>query len=295
MQAQGVNWNDLRYVLAAARSGTLAAAAQASGVDATTVARRLAAVERALGARLFDRIDGRLVATAAGEATVRCAEAIEHELFGLEAAIAGRDTAAAGTVRMTSVHTLLAGYLLARLGELRARHPAIELELIAETSHLSLMRREADLAVRMSRPEGGSVVVRRLARLAYAVYAPQALAGADPATLPWIGYEERYGHLPEAQWVLRRYPQARVVLRASVGALVLEAVRAGLGVAVLPCYLAGGDPALVRMTEPVLLREAWLLLHRALRRTARVRAVADWVSECFEADRALFTGGLDPR
>ncbi|MCC7411142.1 MAG: LysR family transcriptional regulator [Gammaproteobacteria bacterium] len=289
-----MNWIDLRYVLAAARGGTLAAAARAVSADATTVARRLAASERTLGARLFDRIDGRLVPTAAGEVALQRAEAIEQEMLALEQAIGGRDGALWGSVRMTSVNALLCGYLVPRLGDFRVRYPDIVLELVADTSHLNLSRREADLALRMSRPEGGGVVTRRLARLAYAVYAGRELtarAGADPAQLPWIRYEDRYAHLPEAQWVARRYPGAPVVLRASVGVLSLEAVRAGLGVALLPCYLADVDPDLRRLGAPVSLREVWLILHADLKRTARVRALADWLAAQFERDAALFAGG----
>ncbi|MGD9602406.1 MAG: LysR family transcriptional regulator [Gammaproteobacteria bacterium] len=288
------NWNDVRYLLAAARAGTLAGAAKATRVDATTVARRLAAIERALGSCLFERLDGRLVPTAAGQAALRHAADAERALREIEAVSAGVEGEPGGTVRVSAVGSLLSHYLLPRLHAFTARWPGLTLELIADTAHADLMQREADLALRMVRPEAGSLVARRLARVGYAAYAQARLAhtlSADPATWPWIAYEHRFEHLPEAQWRRRLAGPARIALRTTVGAATFDAARAGLGVAVLPCYAADSvDAGLQRLTDPVTLREVWLVAERRERRLAPVRTAHTWLAEQFERDRSLFDG-----
>jgi len=198
-KSQATNWNDLRYLLAVAQGGTLSAAARRLRVDETTVARRLAAAETALGARLFDRVDGVLRLTTAGEVAVAHAERVEREMHALGNRIAGADAAVAGTVRLTAVPILVNHLLVPALPDLYAAHPLLRLELIAEPRNLSLTKREADIALRLARPRGGgTAVARRIGRLDYAVFAPRR---GDPDRLPWITYEEGMDELPQAKWI----------------------------------------------------------------------------------------------
>ncbi len=290
-----LNWNDARYLLATARSGTVAAAARVTGVDATTVARRIAAIERVLGSRLFERVGGRLVPTAAGQAVVRHAAEAERALREIEAVRGPGDAEPSGTVRISAVGSLLSGFLIPRLPDFARRYPAIVPELIADTAHADLIQREADIALRMVRPATGSLVVKRLTRVAYAAYATDALLGGGrPRTLeqlPWVIYEQRFEHLPEARWRRKHVPGARTIARTTVGAPVFDAVVAGLGAAMLPCYRADGMPGLRRLSEPVPLREIWLVVDRQQRRLPGVRAAYAWLSEVFEQERALFAAG----
>ncbi len=278
---QAENWNDLRYLLAVARGGTLSAAARRLRVNETTVARRLAAAEAALGARLFERVDGAMQPTAAGEAAIAHAERIEREVQALQGRIAGADAAVAGTVRLTSVPIVVNRLLVPALPDLLAAHPLLRLELIAEPRNLSLTKREADIALRLARPQGGGpAVARRVGRLDYAVYGPR---DGDADALPWITYEEGLDELPQAKWIAAATRGAAVppALMASDAETILAAVGAGVGKSLLPCAVAEREAGLRRLGDagPVLSRELWLLVHADLRRLARIEAVIRWIEQ----------------
>jgi len=184
---QPTNWNDLRYLLAVGRGRTLAAAARLLAVDDTTVARRLAALQASIGARLCQRLaDGTLQLTRAGERAALHAERIEREIGQLDGALSGADSAVSGTVRVTAVPIVVNHLLVPAAPRLLARHPELQLELVAEARDLSLTRREADLALRLARPRSGGarVTARRVGMLRYEVYAATSCSlrrGAGPA------------------------------------------------------------------------------------------------------------------
>jgi DNA-binding transcriptional LysR family regulator len=273
-----MNWDDLRYVLAVGRAGSLSATARLLGVNQTTVARRLAGAEVGLGARLFLRTDGRFRPTEAGEAALAQAERAEHAFGELERAVAGGDAVPTGTVRVTTVPLLANRLLVAALPALHARHERVRVELIAEPRDLSLTKREADIALRLARPHSGTALARRIGRLDYVVFGP------DPAprhTLPWISYVDDLAHLPQARWMAAA-ERASVVpapLAANDAEAILQAVQAGLGKSLLPCFLAGQVPCVAPLggRAPVLSRELWLLVHPDLRPLARVAAVIAWL------------------
>jgi len=282
-----MDWNDLRYVLAVSRSGTLSAAARRLRVDQTTVTRRLAGIERATGVRLFDRIEGRLVATDAGRIAVARAERIEAEAQALAAELSGADKDAAGVVRLTAVPSIVNHALVPRLGGLLSRYPRLGLEIVGVPGDLSLSKREADMAIRLARPPGGTALCRRIGEIAYAVYGPQ---GAPGKTLPWITYDEAHAHLPQARWIARHGgAPAEQRLKLNDAESLLQAVRTGLGRSLLPTFIANADPRLVRLSpEPsVLEREVWLLVHPDLRPLPRVSVVLDWVCDIFAGLDAL--------
>ncbi len=283
---QGMEWSDLRHVLAVARAGTLAAAARRLGVNQTTVSRRIAAAETALGVRLFDRVDGVLRPTREGEAAVTRAAQIEREVDALARGIGGADASPDGVVRLTTVPILANRLLVPALPKLCAAYPLLQVELIAESRNLHLTRREADIAVRLARPEAGTALVRRIGQLDYAVYGPRRGAADD---LPWITYEDGLGHLPQARWIAAQVQSREPApLRANDAEAILQAVRAGLGKSLLPCLVADDEKGLRRMgnAKAVLSREIWLLVHRELRNQARIAAVIDWLRGLMPADRA---------
>ncbi len=272
------DWNGLQYVLSLARAGSHAAAARRLGLDATTVARRVRALETALGARLFERgPDGNWRPTQAGEIAVVRAEAMEAEMATLSVAVRGIDAAAAGTVRVTAVPLLINRVLVPAAPALMARHPGLELELIADIRDLSLTRREADIAIRLTRPGpevGDRVVARRIGTLDYAVYA--ADDAVDP---PWLSYEGSMAHLPQARW-MNRAGERRSAVTVNDGETLLHGVAAGLGRAILPCLVADGVPGLRRLPwdgDPMPGREIWVLTLPDLRHLARVAAVLGWI------------------
>jgi len=284
---QQANWNDLRYLLAVARGETLAGAARLIGVDDTTVARRLQALQRRLGIPLYQRsADGTLALTRAGERAVLRAERIEREIGALGAELTGTDGAAAGAVRVTAVPIVANRILIPASAALLTRHPGLQLDIIGEARDLSLTRREADLALRLARPRTGGtrVLARRVGALHYAAYAPAVCPPREIEKLPWITYDEAMAHLPQARWIAARAAdrgETIAALRVADADSVLEAVIAGLGRSLLPSAIAAGETRLRRIGSgrggPALSRELWLLVHRELKSLARIEAVIDWI------------------
>jgi len=284
---QSMNWNDLRYVLAISRGRTLAAAARMLRVDDTTVARRLSALQEAIGARLYQRLaDGVLQPTASGERAALHAERIEREISMLAAALSGADDSASGTVRVTSVPIIVNHVLVPAAGILLKRHPRLELELIADARDLSLTRREADLALRLARPKTGGTRVRarRVGTVRYEVYAASSCSPREAKRLPWITYDEAMAHLPQARWIAAAAGNDEIAsVRVNDAEAVLEAVIAGLGRSLLPSVVADRDSRLRKLGgqsgTPALTRELWLLAHSDLRTLGRIEAVVRWIEQ----------------
>src|SRR5690242_600628 len=156
-----MEWDEVRYFLAVARGRSLIAAAKALKVSAATVARRIDALETRLGARLFDRQQSGYALTGSGEAIRTEAEAAEEAILALERKARGRDLGVFGTVRIAATDDIAAHVIAPQLASFRAHHPGIELEIVAQMEVLNLTRREADIAVRSTRPDGGDLVARR--------------------------------------------------------------------------------------------------------------------------------------
>ena len=179
-----LDWDDLRYFLAVAHEGTLARAATALGINATTVGRRLTALEERVGARLLDRTPTGFVLTSAGRDLLPHAERMQAEALSLEREVLGRDQHASGVVRVTATEMLATRFITPHLQRLHARYPAITLELECTNRNVSLARREADIALRLAKPHEENVVTRRLSPIPLALYATRSTsnAGASPRT-----------------------------------------------------------------------------------------------------------------
>jgi DNA-binding transcriptional LysR family regulator len=276
-----MGWDDFRYVLAVARTKAIAPAARALRVDATTVARRLSRVELALQTKLFERKDGYLRPTEAGADVIERAERIETEATAIVERAAGVDAAVSGSVRVTSVPLLVSRLLLPGVGSLIDAHPALVLEVVADPCNLSVMLRDADIALRLARPDREQqAIARRLTQLPYAVYAPRQ---GDARRLPWITYEEGMSSLPHVAWINRAIKQegSRPVLLVNDSETALHAIKQGYGKSLLPCLVADREPELRRSSgaRPVLERELWLLINPGLRHLARIEAVVAWIED----------------
>jgi DNA-binding transcriptional LysR family regulator len=288
-ELQMLNWNDLRYVLAISRGRTLAAAARLLGVDDTTVARRLVAVQEAIGARLYQRLaDGTLQLTTSGERAALHAERMEREICALDGALTGADDVVSGTVRITSVPIIVNHILVPAAQILLKRHPKLRLEFVADARDLSLTRGETDLALRLARPKTGGtkVMARRVGTMGYDVYASASYSARDAKVLPWITYDEAMAYLPQARWIAAtavRSHERIAAVHVNDAEALLEAVIAGLGRSLLPCVVADGDPRLrrigVKRGVSLLSRELWLLKHSELRRLGRIEAVVKWIEQ----------------
>lgn len=284
----GLDWDDLRYFAELARTGSLSAAARRLKVDHSTVARRVGGLEESLGVRLFDRLPRGWVLTADGEQMAERVERVEADIFSLGSFARGRSGTLSGTVRVSAPPAFASLFLMPRLGLLRERHPGIELELIGEMRLANLTRREADLALRIGRPEGASMIVRRLPDFHYGLFGRRDYVERVPeAEWTLLGHDETLEQSPPQQW-LRRYAAGRpLVIRSNDITGLFNAVRAGLGVAVLSGYMAELAPELVCIAhgDPELRRELWMVVHADVRRSPSVRAVMDTIIDIVERDR----------
>lgn len=283
---QTLNWNDLRYILAVARTGTLALAARKLKANETTVSRRLARVELTLSARLFDRVNGRYLPTRSGEQVIQQAERAEQAVKELTTAVAGTDASASGTVRVTTIPLLANRLLVPSLKTLYEQHPELRIELCSNPRNLDVTKREADIALRPARPHREHrAVARRIGQLAYAVYGRK---GRAYTTLPWIMFEDEMAELPHVAWIGRAMKQDGASpprLLVNDGEVVVHALLAGLGKSLLPCAVGDRLPGLKRLSgrEPVVVRELWTMIHPDLRRLPRITAVTGWIEKSLEA------------
>jgi DNA-binding transcriptional LysR family regulator len=286
LQGSQMNWDDIRYLVALYREGSIAAVARRFGVDQTTVSRRLKAVESQLGSRLFERHQGRWTASAAGQAILAKAVEIEEQIASLVrlSETAGDDIA--GVVRITALDFVARDFLMPGLGSLLEAHPALDIELVTTDQSLSLARREADIALRFSRPPDGNLVIRRLAGIPFGVYLSRH---QPPAAASWVAYDHNLAELPEARWLAQHQPQAGIRFRNNSLNNLLDAARLGLGKAILPVHMAERDPELQPWQDAgvILERDLWLVIHPESRHTPKIRAVSDWIVDRFKGGSGL--------
>lgn len=289
-----MNWEDLRFFLAVAHSASLSEAGRRLGVSQPTVSRRLAAMEARMGVSLIDRTERGHRLTAAGNDILATAEHVEEEIAGISRRVYGRDHQISGNLRITCTDVMANCYLTEKLAGFVTQNPGIDLNLICSLQHLSLTRREADVALRVTAKPPEALIGRRLAGVAVGVF---AAASADPiseqislADADWIGWqEETYNRMV----IAAKFPEARIRHKTDDMLVIAAMARAGLGLVVLPCYVGDTDPGLRRVVpEPAdeHIMDLWVLTHPDLRRAARVRAVTEFIADCVTSDRDLFEG-----
>lgn len=265
----------MRYFLELGRQGKLSGAARALQVEHSTVSRRVGALEQQLGVRLFDRLPKSWSLTSEGEALLAHARRIEDEALAF-ARTSLSVGALQGPVRISAPPVFASAFLMPRLAELRHRWSGITIELIGEARVANLYRREADLAIRMARPEEPGLATRPLAHLGYGLYATPDWAGRPPDEWHFIGYDDTGVGWSPRPWLDKLAADRPVVLRTNDIASIYQACRAGFGVALLPHFVARGDPALVTIPAQFcgIQRELWMVIHPDVRRSPRVREVA---------------------
>lgn len=269
-----------------ARSGNLKAAAAALTLNHSTLFRRLNALERDLGSKLFERLASGYRPTASGARMIEAAERMEAEALALDRELTGRDTRLSGQLRVTCSETLAYGGLTSEVARFRATHPGITVDMSVDNRVLDLSRREADVALRVTRPSQGDLFGRKLNDVRWALYASRDYLIANPAPkritdLPsheligWIDARTK-----AAEWLARNVPPETMGFRTTGPVNQFVAAKAGLGIALLPTYLAK-DTELVRVLGPLkdLTTELWIVTHKSLKDTARVRAFMDIVGD----------------
>jgi DNA-binding transcriptional LysR family regulator len=196
-----------------------------------------------------------------------------------------------GLVRLTAARALADNFLIDHLGGIHERYPDLDLELIGDNRVVSLARREADIALRLGSPKDSNLLARRLASIAFGLYAsPAQRDKLDSACKEsFIGYDRDSDFIFEASWLTRQFPNGRFAFRTNSQMSQAAAARAGFGIALLPRYLAANDPGLVPVSfaEPLPKRDVWLLTRRDLAKAPSIRAVSDYLVELFRRERHL--------
>jgi DNA-binding transcriptional LysR family regulator len=294
-----LNWDDLRFLLALRRAGSLGAAARLLKVEPSTASRRLGSLEAALGAKLAARTPEGLVLNEAGLAASDLAETMERGILELVGRIGGDDQRPQGIVRLATTESM-ATFLMRGLVPLREAHPLIQIELVVSSTSLDLTRREADVALRLFRETNPTLIARKVGEIGWSVFASREYVerkGIVPgeslelAGLAVVGYKDPVSRAPGPSWLAANTRPAQIVLSGDSVSSVVNAVRAGLGVSALPCFLVADHPTLVRLTPAVVARgEAFIVIPPDHRDTSRVRLVMDALASLFERERALLEG-----
>ncbi|WP_417579709.1 LysR family transcriptional regulator [Pelagibacterium sp.] len=292
-----MNWDDIRIFLAIAREGQILAAARGLGVNHATVARRLSALEDAMGARLFVRRTNGCDLTAEGEALLERAESMESAALNAQSAIGGTDASISGAVRVGAPDGFGVGFLAQRLGTLRARHPALTIQLVPVPRSFSLSRREADIAITVARPTEGRLVYRKLVDYRLGLYAsldyvkqygqPSTLADLNEHSL--VGHVEDLIFTPSLDYAGDIWKGWRSDIEVSSALGQTEAVRGGGGIGILHDFLARQHTELIPvLPDTGLDRSYWMVMHEDVRAIKRVSVVADFIAETVTSARGNF-------
>lgn len=292
------SWDDVRYFLALAEARSLAGAGRALGVRHTTVARRVSQLEEDLGVTLITRSTDGVQLTPAGERALEHARAAGGAMDALELSVRDDDERVEGTVRVT-VSEAFSGYLARRLAVLRQTYPNLDIHLLTGNRTFDLSRGEADFAVRHAPTEDGTLKIRKLADLAWSVYACRSYLADRPRpqtveelrSHPVIGYDDSMSRTDGAVWLRNNDFDDRVVMRVNSIPAAVNACLGGLGVVPLPCFLALDEPQLVRLLDDAIsVRDSYLVMHPDAARPRRVRVVIDHILALVEQDRAAIEG-----
>lgn len=279
-------WDDFRLVKEIAEARGLAGAAERLGVNHSTVFRRLGQIEERLGVKLFERHRAGYALTTAGEEMALLAGRMDDDVASFARKLAGQGIAPAGELRVTTNDTLLVHLLTPIFARFCAQYPDVRLDLVLSNQALNLSKRDADVAIRATDNPPATLVGRRTATIAWAIYGradfpqpePAELGGLDGRT--WVALGDNLAGLKAARFVRERVAPEKIVYKVNTVLGLTEAVEAGIGIGPLPCFIADARPALVRLSppNPDFSTGLWLLTHQDLRQSARVRVFLDFVA-----------------
>ncbi len=281
-----MQWDDLRVFLAVAQAGSLRRAARALGFGQPTVIRHLRQLEQSLGTRLFERTPDGHRLTKWGQHLLPMAQSMADAATAIDRRRMAFGDDAGGVVRVAAGEWV-ARFLAPHLADLAGAHRDLTVELDETHMEPDLDRREADLFIRHGLPARGHLVRVGLGTIAAAIYGATRLVEAQPATrtdsrwraCPWVAYDAPHEYFRTMAWLMEHLGDQRPRVRASRFSLQVEAIRAGAGLGVLPCFVGDADPALVRLTAPIaeLSADYWLLVHPDLKTVPRVRLLSAWI------------------
>lgn len=295
-----IDWDDFRFVLAIVRGGSVSAAAKQLGVDHATVIRRVDRLEKHLSAKLFERRKTGYLLTEAGQRVADSAEAMESTIVANQEQVGGSVARLTGTVRIGAPDGFGTAFLAPRLAPFVDRYPDLDLQLVATARLFSLSKREADIAISLTMPKEGRIVGRKLLDYRLGLYAapgylgrfPEITSRQDLTQHRFVGYIEELLFTPELDYLPQVSPRISARFRSANLIAQLNATLSGFGIAVLPHFMASDYPQLVPVLpdEISITRTFWMLMHADSKDLARIRAVADYIGEIVERERALFAG-----
>ena len=293
-------WDDVRFFLAVARTGTLSSAARTLRVGHVTVGRRIALLEKRLGVVLLSRTPDGFSTTSAGQAILQQCAAMESAALDLERIAAGRDSRVSGTVRLTTTEALAHQLVVPAISALRHAHPELQIDLTVGVRLLDIARRDADVAIRLARPATPELVCRKLGEVGSSLYASQRYLAkhGTPKRGQGLGNFDviTYTGAPAAArpfFMGESLEGARVAVRCDSPLVQMRAAADHLGIAELACFLGDAETDVVRIwpDEPPALRTAWLVVHQDLRRSARIKVVASAITDAFHRQFATLRSG----
>jgi DNA-binding transcriptional LysR family regulator len=292
-------WDDFRLIKAIADVRSLPAAAALLGINHSTVFRRLAQIEEALGAKLFERHRSGYTLTTVGEEMVALAQRVDEDITAFTRKMAGRELAPAGELRVTTNDSLLIHLLTPLFVKFRKKCHDVRLDVVLANQELNLSKRDADVAIRAADNPPENLVGRRVASIAWALYG-RADAFPDPESIDpeslyerdWVSLGENLATLKAVKFVHEHVPPERIGYKVNTVLGLAEAVEQGLGIGHLPCFIADRRPGLVRLgpPNPEFAADLWLLTHPDLRHSPRVRVFLDFLAAEVAKQRKFIEG-----
>ena len=290
-----MNWDNVRIFLAVARAGQFVAGARRLHLDPATASRRVAALEVALGAKLFDRRTTGARLTSAGERFLAAAEQMESAFLHAQTEVSGLDVELSGDVRIGAPDGFSTYYLAQALGPFIAKNPALRVQLLPLPRLTPLARREVDIVIGLDKPDSGRFVARKLTDYTLGIYASagylatQGEPGPDFSGHRLIGYVEEYAFSSALDYVRELFGGAPTQFECASAVTQLEAVRAGVGLGVVHDFIARRFPDLRRVApERAAARAYWIVTHEDTRGLGRIRAAHAHIVACIERDRGAF-------
>lgn len=295
-----MDWRALQEVITVAETGSLSAAAKRLNVSQPTVGRRIEQLEQQLGAVLFNRTARGLSLTSVGENILNHARRMEEEALAIERTATGANQQLMGNVRVSLVEDLGIMWLPHKLKALHKQFPQLAIEINIDNRNVNLVRREADIAVRLSRPEQPNLICRKAGMLHFGLYASHSYLEKHGMPVKrrdlkhhfHVGFDQGMARLPQVQKLESLFESDRILHRSNSHMEIIEATAAGLGLSAVCCVIADQNPALKRVLNRLIdyQAEIWLVTHAEINSSARIRTVFDFLGKAMEEDADRLTG-----
>lgn len=284
-----MNWDDLKFFLALARTGTVSAAGRELSVKHTTVARRITALEQRLGTRLFDHLRDGYAMTHAGEGLYEHALKMEEQVQAIDRRVFGLDHQLCGTLKLTGAYDVMSRLVIPQLGEFTRDYPGIDLHLMGSAGLLDLSARQADIALRLTDKPPEYLVGKKVLPLVQGIYGSTDYLNKQKDVHDVVIFHDQEG---KPEWVREHFNDANIVMKVDEMTSLLACVNNHLGLARLPCFVADLEPNLRRLDMPLTPSTwgLWLLSHVDLRATAKVRVCKEFIEDILEQQRDLVEG-----